>query len=1450
MAAKKISELSVLPEIDSSDLLLVSSGTSSRSTTHAGLFANVNAPVVFNDTITFSNTSTFIDANAQDASDINAISLTVSDLSTLNTANITTLNVSGNTTLATANIATLNVNGVDFDSAITGLESADTTFRSDFDAANTRIGVNETDIGNLDDRVVVNETDIGNLESADTTFRSDFDAANTRIGTNENDITALESADTTFRSDFTAANTRVGALESADTTFRSDFDAANTRVGISEGNITTLGEVVGINGNNIAALDDRLDVVEPKVNALESADAVFNVRVGTNANNITALETDSTSIRSDFDAANTRVGNLEGADTTFRSDFDAANTRIGVNETDIGNLESADTTFRSDFDSANTRVGNLETASDSIRSDFDSANTRVGNLETASDSIRSDFDSANTRVGNLEDADTTFRSDFDAANTRVGNLESADTTFRSDFDAANTRIGDNETDITALEMANNSLNTDFANGTSGTFKFRGTEISTGSANGTGLDTIAGDARYANLATFTSANTNLFDDFAAGTGGSFTFRGQTITTGTIAGGTGLSVGVGDSRYANLANFNSANTRVTALEAIPSLTGNVTALESANTNLDSNFANGTSGTFKFRGTTITTGSDLANITDLTVPGDLTVSGNTALANTTSVTDLDVGDVLRVIGGTVMAAASFSGGIDVTGGGALIRMGDLDVQNGITTLGAVNVTTLNVNGTSYDSAITGLEDADTAIRSDFTAANTRVGTLETDSTSIRSDFDAANTRVGNLETASDSIRSDFDSANTNLSTDFANGTSGTFKFRGTEISTGATGGTGLDTTAGDERYANLATFTFANTRVTALESADTVFRSDFDAANTRVGINEGDITALEMANTIIYSTVSDLSGNVISLETSPLLASNVTAVESANTNLSGDFADGSGGNFTFRGATIDTGAGGGGLTTGIGDARYANLATFTSANNNLVSDFASGDSGDFTFRGTTITTGGRLVDSANGSDTLISVYGADSATANTPNNFGTFNQIRAFVGTEFGSQERLRIDESGFAVRNSATPGEAIFSVDVGNKFATFSDDTALRFRNGTGVVVSSPQLGQILIDTSQVITLDTRFIILDGRDTTDIISPEVSILANTSTDITSPEVNLTGTLNVTGASTLGTANIATLLLDGVEFDPSDVTALDTANTNLVSDFINGTGGTFTFRGNTISTGASAGSGGGFDTANADLRYANLATFTSANTRVTALEAIPSLTSNVTALEASNTVLASDFTDGTGGSFTFRGNTITTGTGVVDSANGSDTFLSVYGANTPNAIEPDSDGSYDQMRFFVGTTSGSQERLRIDESGVRVIGADTIIDNGRKLQFDNSGGIAMGATDTGQLTIDTNLAIVLDSQNLELNALRTTIDASLFTTITSPAINLTGALTVTGASTLDAVSIDGVLQIAPADGAAAKRYDVAVVANTTGAVFLTAVNSSGTNFHTQLTEGAIPA
>lgn len=67
-----------------------------------------------------------------------------------------------------------------------------------------------------------------------------------------------------------------------------------------------------------------------------------------------------------------------------------------------------------------------------------------------------------------------------------------------------------------------------------------------------------------------------------------------------------------------------------------------------------------------------------------------------------------------------------------------------------------------------------------------------------------------------------------------------------------------------------------------------------------------------------------------------------------------------------------------------------------------------------------------------------------------------------------------------------------------------------------------------------------------------------------------------------------------------------------------------------------------------------------------------------------------------------------------------GAVDSANDRDTFINVYGGDGPSDVTPAADGQFNQMRFFIGDGSDSSEGLRMDRRSDGFGGAGTFTVN----------------------------------------------------------------------------------------------------------------------------------
>ena len=891
-----------------------------------------------------SNATSFNTANTL-RNDFDSANTRIVDLESANTAantRITILEASnnaifGNLALLTANttgnvrsLSTLTVNVSALEAAntaantrITILEASNTasfntanTLRNDFEAANTaantRITIleasNNAIFGNLAS-LTVNTGSVRDL-SVLTTNVSILEASNTILTTTitnlTTNVTTLESTSNAFSAEVANLTSNVVALETSNGDIFGNLTSLTVDTGsvrdlsVLTTNVSILEASNGLIFGNLSLLTVNTGSVRD-LTTLTTNVALLELTVASN-NNLTLLQSDVADLEAANTAANTRITILEASNNAIFGNLAllTANTTgnvrslstltVNVSILEASNATSFNTanTLRSDFEAANTaantRITILEGAN---TTSFNTANTLRNDFEAANTA-------ANTRISILEGANTTsfntantLRNDFDFANTRIVDLESANT-------AANTRISILETS-NGLIFGNLALLTANTTGNVRSLSTLTVNVSALEASNTALD-----ERVVDLETVSSNNAfnissnaikianNVFDisNNAMDTAN----NAETLANNALihannalaAANNADAVGILQTSFATLATSTPGNVasfgRVDILEVSNNaLDERVVVLEASNTT-SSNTVNTLRSDFDFANTRIV---------------------NLEAANTAANTRI-----------TILEASNNA----IFGNLALLTANTGSVRD-LTTL-TTNVSILEVSNTaSFNTANTLRNDFDSA----NTAANTRITILEASNTAsfntantLRNDFEAANTaantRISILETSNGLIFGNLALLTSNTTGNVRSLSTLTVNVSALEAAN----------TAANTRISVLEVSSILQANVSILEEANTAsfntantLRNDFEAANTAANTR---ISVLEVANNDVYGNLalltSNTTGNVRSLST---LTVNVNALETSNTNLSTDFANGADGSFTFRGTEILTGGSG---------------------------------------------------------------------------------------------------------------------------------------------------------------------------------------------------------------------------------------------------------------------------------------------------------------------------------------------------------------------------------------------------------------------------------------------------------------------------------------------------------------------------------------------------------
>jgi len=172
------------------------------------------------------------------------------------------------------------------ESAITGLQSSDTS-------QNQRLNAAESNISSLQSTTTALGTRVTNAESAITGLQSTTSGLSTRMSTAESDIDALESTTS-------GLSTRLSDAEDDIDELQSDMTAA-------QGTLTSLGTRMSTAEGDIDDLDDRVTALEQG----GGSDPGLANRVTACENDIDALQSDMSTAQSDITAIQTRLSTDE-----------------------------------------------------------------------------------------------------------------------------------------------------------------------------------------------------------------------------------------------------------------------------------------------------------------------------------------------------------------------------------------------------------------------------------------------------------------------------------------------------------------------------------------------------------------------------------------------------------------------------------------------------------------------------------------------------------------------------------------------------------------------------------------------------------------------------------------------------------------------------------------------------------------------------------------------------------------------------------------------------------------------------------------------------------------------------------------------------------------------------------------------------------------------------------
>lgn len=193
------------------------------------------------------------------------------------------------------------------ESAITGLQSSDTS-------QNQRLNAAESNISSLQSTTTALGTRVTNAESAITGLQSTTSGLSTRMSTAESDIDALESTTSGLSTRLSDAEDDIDDIQSDLTAAQSTLTSLGTRMSTAEGNISSLQSTTSSLGTRLSTAEGDIDDLDDRVTALEQgggSDPGLANRVTACENDIDALQTDMSTVQGDITALQTRLGTDE-----------------------------------------------------------------------------------------------------------------------------------------------------------------------------------------------------------------------------------------------------------------------------------------------------------------------------------------------------------------------------------------------------------------------------------------------------------------------------------------------------------------------------------------------------------------------------------------------------------------------------------------------------------------------------------------------------------------------------------------------------------------------------------------------------------------------------------------------------------------------------------------------------------------------------------------------------------------------------------------------------------------------------------------------------------------------------------------------------------------------------------------------------------------------------------
>ena len=304
----------------------------------------------------------------------------------------------------------------------------------------------------------------------------DWNAMSTRAGDAERDLAAVSAARDEAMHERTALSGRINGLTT-------DLESSRTELTAATNSSQKLTADLKTRDAELKKLRAESEGYSTKVKGLE---ADLSNAQGT-ISGFASLEGDHKKLKGQFDGANARIAELEGASTAANDELAAAQAK--ASEADArameleGQLRAAQADLsgaQADLAGSNDKIGSLEAAAAAAAvtaASLKAAESKSGDLEASLEASRAELDTSQTRIADLDGRLAQTNGDLEAANARISelegelggaqsqiagfaNLEADAGQSKSDLEAANARIaeleaaldGEDEEDVANAEV--------------------------------------------------------------------------------------------------------------------------------------------------------------------------------------------------------------------------------------------------------------------------------------------------------------------------------------------------------------------------------------------------------------------------------------------------------------------------------------------------------------------------------------------------------------------------------------------------------------------------------------------------------------------------------------------------------------------------------------------------------------------------------------------------------------------------------------------------------------------------------------------------------------------------------------------------------------------------------------------------------------------------------------